>query len=157
MIEKELKKLNRAELLEMLIDQTKRADELQEKLEKAEAELKSRRIEVEEAGSIAEASLRLNGVFESTQAACEQYLENIRLLKDKQEEICAKREKESKEQAESMLAETERSCDEMRQKAKLEAEGYWAEVSERLENFYAEHAGLRELLSFVLPKQEQDE
>ena len=39
MTEKDLKRLSRAELLEMLIAQSKRADELQGKLEKAEAEL----------------------------------------------------------------------------------------------------------------------
>ena len=36
MTDKELKKLSRAELLEMLIEQSKRADELQAKLDKAE-------------------------------------------------------------------------------------------------------------------------
>ena len=84
MTDKELKRLSRAELLEMLIAQSKRADELQEKLEKAEAELNSRQLKVDEAGSIAEASLRLNGVFEAAQAARAQYLENIRMLKDRQ-------------------------------------------------------------------------
>jgi hypothetical protein len=69
MTDKELKKLSRAELLEMLIEQSKRADELQAKLDKAEEELNSRQLKVDEAGSIAEASLRLNGVFEAAQAA----------------------------------------------------------------------------------------
>ena len=80
MTDKELKKLSRAELLEMLIEQSKRADELQAKLDKAEEELNSRQLKVDEAGSIAEASLRLSGVFEAAQAASEQYLENIRAL-----------------------------------------------------------------------------
>lgn len=40
----------------------------------------SRRIELEEAGSIAMAALQLNGVFETAQKAAEQYLENIREL-----------------------------------------------------------------------------
>lgn len=157
MTDKELKKLSRAELLEMLIAQSKRADELQEKLEKAEAELNSRQLKVDEAGSIAEASLRLNGVFEAAQAASEQYLDNIRLLQERQEEICAKRDAESKEEAERLLADTKESCDKMLTEAKQASESYWAEVSERLENFYAEHAGLRELLSLTTPKKEQDD
>ena len=157
MTDKELKKLSRAELLEMLIAQSKRADELQEKMEKAEAELNSRQLKVDEAGSIAEASLRLNGVFEAAQAASEQYLDNIRLLQERQEEICAKRDAESKEEAERLLADTKESCDKMLTEAKQASESYWAEVSERLENFYAEHAGLRELLSLTTPKKEQDD
>ena len=157
MTEKELKKLSRAELLEMLIAQSKRADELQEKLEKAEEELHSRQLKVDEAGSLAEASLRLNGVFEAAQAASEQYLENIRLLNERQEEICAKREAESKAKAERLLTETKDSCEEMRAQAKLDSAAYWTEVSAKLEAFYAEHAGLRELLSMRMPKWEQQE
>lgn len=38
----------------------------------------SRWIELEEAGSIAEAALRLNGVFEAAQRAAEQYLLNVK-------------------------------------------------------------------------------
>lgn len=157
MTEKDLKRLSRAELLEMLIAQSKRADELQGKLEKAEAELNSRQLKVNEAGSIAEASLRLNGVFEAAQAASQQYLENIRMLKDRQEEVCAKRDAETKAEAERLLSETKASCDKMLEKAKQDSAAYWTEVSTRLESFYEEHAGLRELLSMSMPKQEQDD
>ena len=45
----------------------------------SQKELASRQIRLEQAGSIAEAALKLNGVFEAAQAACNQYLENIRL------------------------------------------------------------------------------
>lgn len=38
----------------------------------------SRRIELDEAGSIAEAALRLNGIFEVAQQAADQYLYNVR-------------------------------------------------------------------------------
>lgn len=157
MTDKELKKLSRAELLEMLIMHSKRADELQEKLDKAEAELNSRQIKVDEVGSIAEASLRLNGVFEAAQTASEQYLENIRALQERQEEICAKRDAESKAEAERLMTETKDSCEKMMMDAKQASESYWAEVSDRLEKFYAEHAGLRELLSMTMPKKEQED
>lgn len=42
----------------------------------------SRAIELEDAGSIAEAALRLNGVFEAAQRAAEQYLMNVRKLSE---------------------------------------------------------------------------
>ncbi len=38
----------------------------------------SRRIELEKSGSIAEAALKINGVFEAAQRAADQYLGNIR-------------------------------------------------------------------------------
>ena len=77
MTDKDLKRLRRDELLEMLIAQSKRTDQLQAELDAA---LASRAIVLEEAGSIAEAGLRINGVFEAAQAAAEQYLENIRRM-----------------------------------------------------------------------------
>lgn len=42
----------------------------------------NRRIELEEAGSIAAAALKLNGVFEAAQKAADQYLYNLKLLVD---------------------------------------------------------------------------
>ena len=80
MTDKDLKRLRRDELLEMLIAQSKRTDQLQAELDAARAQLASRAIVLEEAGSIAEAALRINGVFEAAQAAAEQYLENIRRM-----------------------------------------------------------------------------
>lgn len=55
-----------------------RIHELREQMEEW---LASRRIELEDAGSIAEAALRLNGIFEVAQQAAEQYLYNIRVNK----------------------------------------------------------------------------
>lgn len=58
--------------------------ELQNTIEGIKA---SREIELEEAGSIAEAALRLNGVFEAAQRAAEQYLVNVRSLSERASEI----------------------------------------------------------------------
>ena len=73
MTDKDLKRLRRDELLEMLIAQSKRTEQLERELEEARAALQSRDIFLEEAGSIAEAALRINGVFEAAQAAAQQY------------------------------------------------------------------------------------
>lgn len=82
MTKKELKKLSRADLLELLIEQSEELNELRARLTIAEESLKNREIAVSRAGSIAEASLILNGVFEAAQAACEQYLDNVRMHSD---------------------------------------------------------------------------
>lgn len=74
MTEKELRKLNRYQLLELLIIQTERADQLQKKLEAAENQLNDQDIRLTVLGSIAEASLQLSGVFEAAQAAADRYL-----------------------------------------------------------------------------------
>lgn len=80
MTDKELRRLSRAELLEMLLVQTEENERLRERLDEAEAALNDRRIEIERAGSLAEASLRLNKVFTAADEAARQYLENVQRM-----------------------------------------------------------------------------
>lgn len=79
MTEKELRRLSRMDLLEMLLEQSREVERLQKELETVKKQLSDRRIMEQEAGSIAEASLKLNKVFEAAQQAADQYLENIRI------------------------------------------------------------------------------
>ena len=80
MKERDLNKLKRSELLELMLAQSQEIDELRTELEQAREALKRREIALAEAGNIAEAALRLNQVFEQAQAAADQYLENVRRI-----------------------------------------------------------------------------
>lgn len=77
MADRELKRLSRRELLEMLIAQSRENERLQAEIAQLEEQLHEREIHLAQSGNIAEAALRLNGVFEAAQRAAEQYLENI--------------------------------------------------------------------------------
>lgn len=80
MTEKELRRLSRRELLEMLITRTIENERLTEELQQARKELSDREFIQERAGSMAEAALQLNGVFEAADRAAREYLENIRRM-----------------------------------------------------------------------------
>ena len=54
------------------LEQSKEVERLQQELAEARQQLEERRIMTEEAGSIAEAALRINRVFEAAQAAADQ-------------------------------------------------------------------------------------
>lgn len=149
MTEKELKNLSRADLLDLLIVESKKVRQLEMELEEANAKLASRKIAIDNSGSIAEAALQLNGVFDAAQAACAQYLENIKELSQRQETICARMERECKEKIEAQLAATQKECDQMIARAAQDSKTYWDEVSRKLDAFYKEHAGLKKLLSVV--------
>lgn len=160
MTDKELKRLSRGELLEMLIQQSKELERLRKRLDAAESALQNREIAITNAGSIAEAALQLNGVFTAAQDACQQYMENICHLSQNQERICAQRDAESQAEAkriveearkesEALEHETRMMCAEMVTKAKAESQAYWDEVSRRLVAFSTEHAELQQLLSAV--------
>lgn len=88
MTDKELRKLKRSELLQMLIVQIEENERLKHLLEEQRHQLEDRQIAIEQAGSIAEAALMLNGVFEAAQSAAQQYLENVQRLSAEQDCIC---------------------------------------------------------------------
>lgn len=164
MTDRELRKLNRKDLLELLISQGRERDSLAAELEKTKAALQERQLCVEQAGSIAEAALQLNGVFDAAQAAAQQYLENIRLRSEQIEKTCTKREalcfeheeetrqkierqlQETEEATRKMIEEADKKCKAMEEDAKEKAQAYWAETSKRLEKFCQDHEELRELL-----------
>ena len=136
MTDRQLQKLSRKELLEMLVRQGRELRMVQEKYEKAQQELDDRTIRLEEAGSIAEAALRLNGVFEAAQAACAQYTESVMEMRQRQDSFYIQREEESRLKAEQILAaaqaqsdalrrETEAYCAQIRKQAQEDAEKYW--------------------------------
>lgn len=72
-----LRSLSKLELLELLAQQERELQTLRDALVERDAQLAERRILLEQSGSIAEAALRLNGIFEAAQRAADQYLESI--------------------------------------------------------------------------------
>ena len=71
MAERELRRMNRMELIEIIYA----LKQHEEELEQQNANLRQQLAEV---GSIAEAALSLNRVFEAAQAAADQYLESVK-------------------------------------------------------------------------------
>ena len=80
MADKELRKLQKIELLEILVDQRKRIDELEAELAETRQKLEQREIQIRSSGSIAEASLKLTNVFTEAQKAADLYVENVKRL-----------------------------------------------------------------------------
>jgi hypothetical protein len=73
----DLQHASRKELLQMLVIQSKRIDYLEAENQRLAYELSSRKIKIQNAGSIAEAALSLSGIFEAAESASEQYLQNL--------------------------------------------------------------------------------
>ena len=135
MTDRDLRKLSRADLLELLVEQMKENDQLHAQLEAAQEQLAERKIELDKAGSIAEASLQLNGVFQAAQDACAQYIENIEQLSARQEQVCAQ-----------MQRETQVKCDRMIAEARSQSQAYWDDVSRKVQELTSSYAELRTIL-----------
>lgn len=177
----DMKKLSRTDLLEMLIEQSTEVQALREKvselelaLQEKEAMLQKRDMAINEAGSIAEAALQLSGIFEAAETASHDYMENIRKLSTRQQEVCRQREKESLECAEqcikdaqarclemetdvkkrckAMEIETKIRCEGMVEDAQRESRRYWDELARYMETYCNENEDLLELFSAVQTK-----
>ena len=121
MTQKDLKHLRRADLLEMLLEQCRENEALRSEIQQLREQQSQQDILLDNAGSIAEASLRLNGVFEAAQRACDQYTANIEKLNSRQPRICARMEKETRENCRKMVEETRKECDRMLEEAQIQA------------------------------------
>ncbi len=106
MTDKEMKRLSRAELLEMLLVQTRETERLQNKLKQAEELLQERNLRIQNAGDLAHAVLDLNGVMEAAQEAAQQYLENIAAM-----------ESETKKRCQSLVAQAHQEAERIRRAA----------------------------------------
>lgn len=107
MTPKELKRLSRSDLLEMLLDLSKENEKLQKDNERLRTQLRDRSIAIENSGSLAEAALQLNGLFQAAEAACAQYTENIQARSAELEARCQRMEEETKAACDALLAQAQ--------------------------------------------------
>ena len=135
MTDKELKKLRRDDLLQILINQQRQIDELTAAVEKANAALENRRIIVSKSGSVAEAALALNGVFEAAQAAADQYQAQMRIDTDALRAQGEEAAEKSKRVADDLLATARGDAERILNEARREAEQTRAEAQALLDEY----------------------
>lgn len=138
MTDKELRKLNRTELLELLLVQAKEIDRLNRELEQLQSQEQQRKIDLARAGNIAEAALKLNRVFEAAQAAADQYLESIKNPLSDTEVRCTQ-----------MLEQTQRECDAMIRDAKARTNEIWGIIRKEMFNPKLDYAQWQQISDYI--------
>ena len=135
MTERELRRLSRTDLLELLLALRRENEQLQCLLDQTQAQLADRTIQINSAGSIAEASLKLGGIFNAAQDSCQIYVENIKKLSDRQAKVCQQMEQETKEKCDRMVAEAEQKSQQC-----------WEICSEKIRDLVNSFAGLQQAM-----------
>ena len=100
MTPKALKNLSRKDLLELLLEQTERNEQLEKELAELKAKLDDKTINIAQSGTMAEAALRLSGVYKAVDQAAANYLRGVQ------------------QRCREMEEETRRRCAELLQRAK---------------------------------------
>ena len=131
MTEKELKKLNRSELLEILVAQGEKIETLEQQLADAQKALQDRRIEISSCGSIAEAALKLNRIFEDAESAAAQYLESVRL----QEKTAGRIISDAEDRAAQILKDAELQSEARKEQTEREIENRLLRFQEQFKSF----------------------
>ena len=90
MISKELKKMSRRELVDIIYQLKKNDQEKQEQIAALEEALQEKRIRLDVAGSIAEAAMDVTQLFATAQRTADLYLSEIAAMKEETEKACAK-------------------------------------------------------------------
>ena len=85
MTDKEFKRLSRAQLIDIIYQLQLQMDKLAEQNRELERELEDKRLRLSNAGNIAEAALKINDCFNSAQRAAEQYLNEIKVMREETE------------------------------------------------------------------------
>ncbi|MBR2834668.1 MAG: hypothetical protein IKE43_03015 [Coriobacteriales bacterium] len=80
----QLRRLKRAELLEVIVQQQKEIERLNKELEAMRYNMYAREMRMQKVGSLAEASLAVTNIFEEAQRAADTYLFNIQQLYGRQ-------------------------------------------------------------------------
>ena len=129
MTDKELKRLNRTELLQLLMNQVRETEQLQAKVRELTEQIQKHEITCQNAGTLAEAALALNGVFQAADEAARKYVQEMADRAAKQEQELQAKAEEAKEQANKLLADATDSADITREKA----EKYLADAKAKAE------------------------
>ena len=116
MADRELRHMRRTELVEIIFALKQSEDQLKAENADLTAKLEQRQIHLDSAGSIAQAALELNHVFEAAQAAADDYLASVRSVDRDALQAQAKAEADqilaqARAEAEQLKAQTKRECD----------------------------------------------
>ena len=104
MTDKEFKRLSRAQLIDIIYKLQLELDKVNEEKQELESKLADKRLHLQSAGNIAEAALEINDCFRSAQNAAEQYLNEIKAIREETEAERQRILKEAQAQAEAIIA-----------------------------------------------------
>ena len=128
MPDRELRRMRRAELVEIILALKQTEDRLRAENAALSAQLQERQIHIENAGSIAQAALELNKVFEAAQAAADEYVASVRAANKNTDAAANALRAQAEAEAEQILAQaqteaanlkarTQKECDEQAEAA----------------------------------------
>ena len=109
MTDKEFKRLSRYQLIDIIYQFQLQVDKLTEQNQELERELADKRLRLSNAGNIADAALEMNDCFRSAQNAAEQYLNEIKAIREETEAEQQRILSQARAEAAAIIADAKKS------------------------------------------------
>ena len=129
MTDKEFKRLSRAQLIDIIYKLQLELDKVNEEKQELESKLADKRLRLQSAGNIAEAAIEINDCFRSAQNAAEQYLNEIKAIRE-----------ETEAERQRILAQTQAEAEAIIASAKKTNGDYDSEIEEIMKEFGQNHS-----------------
>lgn len=135
MTDKELKHMSRADLIEIIYQYQNREQEQSETIKQLSAQLNERRAQLKNAGSIAEAALSIHKVFESAQAAADEFLAEVRSANADKEAQGRMILENARAEADALRRQAKLDARNMTEEAKRECDAMYSQITKLLKNY----------------------
>ena len=104
MVSKELKRLSRRELVDIIYQLKKNEQQMQDEISELKKALEDKRIRISTVGSISEAAAEITNIFSAAQETANLYLNEIACMKAETEAECKKIIEEANQTANGILS-----------------------------------------------------
>ena len=111
MTDKEFRKLKRSDLIAIIYEYQKKQEELVKEIDELRAQLESKNLKISKAGSIAEAVVGLDLLFETAQKTADDYIEQVRLANEEAEQKAAEIIKQAEKEAAEIVSKARDKAD----------------------------------------------
>lgn len=111
MTDKEFRKLKRSDLIAIIYEYQKKQEELVKEIGELRAQLESKNLKISKAGSIAEAVVELDLLFETAQKTADDYIEQVRLANEEAEQKAAEIIKQAEKEAAEIVSKARDKAD----------------------------------------------
>ena len=143
MMDQELRHLTREDLLDIIYELQRRTQQVEQENETIRKQLADRTVKLEKAGSIAEAALALNGVFEAAQAAADQYLAQVHAANEQSQQLADRIVADAQRKATAIVQQAQQEADRIRAMTDEVTQQKWAKLQEKTDTMLQSYEALR--------------
>lgn len=138
MTDKELRRLSRSELIDIIYELQKQNQQKDAAYQELQNELEKKTLILSEAGSIAEAALQINDVFKAAQAAADQYVLSVEAMSGEAEKTVA----EARLERDRIIREAQEKAKKIEESARNGAALVWNDFQAQVSKTIQQQKGL---------------